>query len=152
MILGRVSKGKAATRLGALVFRQNPTHRLLRRCSQGGDIMLDTAKKVLQEEFPQFSHIQRFACTESHSGRREDETDLRGSTRPTTTSRHGARELRKSERNFCRGRGTVHRRSGAARVEAQSSVKGGTDAFWGKFALGIDGNRIACPIQRRGTL
>ncbi|CAE7817537.1 SPAC4G8.04 [Symbiodinium sp. CCMP2456] len=33
MILGRVSKGK------------------------GGDIMLDTAKKVLQEEFPQFSHI-----------------------------------------------------------------------------------------------
>ena len=29
--------------------------------------MLDTAKKVLQEEFPQFSHITRLACTESRS-------------------------------------------------------------------------------------
>jgi len=41
MILGRVSKGK------------------------GGDIMLDTAKKVLQEEFPQFSHIQ-FHTADDH--------------------------------------------------------------------------------------
>merc|ERR1712223_2230408 len=41
MILGRVSKGK------------------------GGDIMLDTAKKVLQEEFPQYAGIQ-FHTADDH--------------------------------------------------------------------------------------
>ncbi|CAE7392370.1 SPAC4G8.04, partial [Symbiodinium necroappetens] len=61
MILGRVSKGK------------------------GGDIMLDTAKKVLQEEFPQFSHIT-FHTADDHFKARRHET-------------------RKSERNaFCRGK------------------------------------------------
>merc|ERR1712117_435911 len=41
MILGRVSKGA------------------------GGDIMLDTAKKVLQTEFPQYEHIQ-FHTADDH--------------------------------------------------------------------------------------
>merc|ERR1712032_1779747 len=41
MILGRVSKGS------------------------GGDIMLDIAKKVLAEEFPEFSHIQ-FHTADDH--------------------------------------------------------------------------------------
>eukprot|EP00419_Tripos_fusus_P010764 CAMPEP_0172667488 /NCGR_PEP_ID=MMETSP1074-20121228/8458_1 /TAXON_ID=2916 /ORGANISM="Ceratium fusus, Strain PA161109" /LENGTH=493 /DNA_ID=CAMNT_0013484001 /DNA_START=51 /DNA_END=1535 /DNA_ORIENTATION=+ len=41
MILGRVSKGK------------------------GGDLMLDTAKKVLAEEFPEYSHIQ-FHTADDH--------------------------------------------------------------------------------------
>merc|ERR1719264_1170820 len=41
MILGRVSKGK------------------------GGDLMLDTAKKVLAEEFPEYMHIQ-FHTADDH--------------------------------------------------------------------------------------
>merc|ERR1712012_406556 len=41
MILGRVSKGK------------------------GGDLMLDTAKKVLAEEFPEYTHIQ-FHTADDH--------------------------------------------------------------------------------------
>merc|ERR1712087_405208 len=41
MILGRVSKG------------------------DGGDLMLETAKKVLQEEFPEFAHVQ-FHTADDH--------------------------------------------------------------------------------------
>jgi len=44
MILGRVSKG------------------------DGGDIMLDTAKKVLKEEFPEYSHIQFHTADDQFKG------------------------------------------------------------------------------------